>query len=232
MDKEHARQQLMRISREHELDRDGGYALVGAIRRAREEVGPADRHVMAVALGDLVRAPDPELWGVALEALVQLGETRQVALLANELASQTLSDEWKDNVVLGLLRLGQGQFQDLVLERVRESLQSVRGLAVPLVAALFRMDREASLAMAVTFFDGAFVDGRNVEGFVPSLVRYFVAVDEAGLTELVLRLSAQRADAGKWLADNIDAYLAKPWMARELGSERVARLRGRGSLPR
>jgi hypothetical protein len=225
MNKTDAREELLRLRDEHERDRDGGYALVEAIRRARDGLEPGDRGFIAEALGDLVRGQDPQLWGVALEALVQLDEAEQVVSLGGEIDSSTRSGEWKDNVVLGLLRLEQRQFREHLLRHVRESLGSPRKLTIPIVAALCRVDREVCLELAVTFFDEAHAKTRNVEGFIPAFVRNFVAVDDALLAELVHRLSARRVEAGQWLADGFDAYLSKPWMIKELGSDRVARLR-------
>lgn len=225
MDKAQALEQILQISHEHELDRDGGYSLVGAIRRTSEGSAGPDRIVMAEVLGELVQRQESRLWGVALEALVQLGEVGQVAMLAHELDSAARSDEWKDNLVLGLLRLGQEQFRDTILKHISQSLRSGGDLTVPMIAALFRIDREACLSMAVTFFEDSFARGRKIDGFIPAFVRNFVAVDELAIAELVRRLTVRRAEAGRWLAGEFDAYLAKPWMTRELGSDRVSKLR-------
>jgi hypothetical protein len=225
MTRTEAQERLLRINQEHEADRDGGYALVGAIRRAQGELASEDRLALAEALGDLVRGEHPQLWGVALEVLVQSGDHEEVVALGREIASSSRDPEWKDNVVLGLLRLGEGQFLEPILAHVRASLQNERKLTVPTLAALCRIDRETCLDLAVGFFADAHATGRNVDGFVPAFVRNFIAVDDAMLGELVRRLRTRLIDAAESLAGQFDAYISKPWMVKELGSSRVENLR-------
>jgi hypothetical protein len=225
MKRSEAHKRLLRLNREHAADRDGGYALVEAIRRAEGELSPGDRAVLAEALGDLVRGEHPQLWGVALEALVQAADRDQVVPLGPEIASPTRSDDWKDNVVLGLLRLGEGRLHGPIVAHVRSSLENERKLTIPILAALCRIDRETCLELAVEFFEDAHAKGRKIDGFIPAFARNFIAVDEALLGELVHRLRARRVEAGESLAASFDAYVSKPWMLEELGSERVERLR-------
>jgi hypothetical protein len=129
--------------------------------------------------------------------------------LGRDIGSPTRSSEWKDNLVLGLLRLGERQFREPILAHIRASMASPRKLTIPIVAALCRVDRDACLDLSVAFFDEANAKGRNVEGFIPAFVRNVVSVDESMLAELVRRLTRHRVGAGEWLAANLDAYLSR-----------------------
>lgn len=224
MDREEAQARIREINNEHESDHDGGYALVDALKQAREDIDFESRGVFAEALGDLVRSKDQQLWAVALEALVQLGEGQEVVSLGEELALSPRDEKWKDNVVLALLRLGKGQFLDTILEHVRASLENPRTLTVPIVAALCRIDRDACLEISSTYFGNAYTSGRSrhVEGFISAFVRNFVAVDEQLLSQLVQRVAIQRPEAGQWLSRLFSDYLSKPWMLQEIGSTRSA----------
>lgn len=227
MDNDDARTRIRRLNDEHAGDHDGGYALVEALRRAREEVAPEGRAAFAAALADLVRAPDEQLWAVALEALIQSGETEEVASFGDQIADSSRDDGWKDHIALGLLRLGQRQFRDRIVEHVRVSLEEPRHLTVPIVAALSRIDRDTCLEMSGTYFANAHASGRSqdVEGFVPAFVRNFLAVDDHLLSELARRVVAREPAAGRWLVRSFSEYLSKPWMLKDLGDERSARIR-------
>ena len=172
-----------------------------------------------------MRGEHPQLWGVAIEALVQSGNGNQIAALGKDIGSPTRSGDWKDNIVLGLLRSGQQQFREPILAHIRQSIDTPRKLTIPIVAALCRIDRETCLELAAAFLDDANRMGRSVDGYIPAFVRNFVAVDDALLGELVARLFARRVEAGEWTATSFDTYLTKPWMLEELGSERIEQLR-------
>lgn len=225
MTKSEAKQRLLRLQQEHEADRDGGYDLVTAVRRVQDELSPEDRAVLTEILGDLARA-EQRLWGIALEALVQSGDREQVFALGGEIASTTHSDEWKDRVVLGLLRVGEQRLREPIVAYLRASLNNRRSLTVPTLAALSRIDRETCLELAVGFFEDAHVKKLNVDGYIPAFVSNFVEVDDAMIGELIGRLRARRMDAGQSLAASFDEWLSKPWTLKELGAERVGRLRG------
>jgi hypothetical protein len=227
MGKDEAQGWIRRLNDEHAGDHDGGYALVEALKRASEEVGPESRARFAAALADFVRVQDEQLWAVALEALVQLGESQEVASLGNEITTSTRDDKWKDYIALGLLRLGQRQFREPILEHVRASLGTPRHLTVPIVAALSRIDRDTCLEISGKYFADAHSRGRSddVEGFVPAFVRNFVSVDEQLLSELVRTVVAREPEAGRWVARALSDYVSKPWMLQELGEERSARIR-------
>ena len=227
MDKEEVRRWIRRLNDEHENDHDGGYALVDALKQAQKQVEPKSQGLFAETLAEFVRAEDPELWAVALEALVQLGSRREVASLGQEVTQSTRDQKWKDNVVLGLLRLDQGEFRDAIIKHVRGSLESPRNLTVPIIAALCRIDRAACLDISSTYFEAAHAGQRvrDVEGFVPAFVRSFLAIDDHLLAELVRRVGGVRPEAGRWLARCLADYLSKPWVVEELGDDRSTSVR-------
>jgi hypothetical protein len=228
MEKTEVQELIRRLNGEHQDDHDGGYALVAALKDARDAVEPDEREFFTESLADLVKDKDPELWAVALEALVQLGESQAVASLGDEVTESTQDERWKDYVVLGLLRLGQGRFRDPILEHVGASMANPRPLTLPIIAALCRIDREACLEIASKYFADAHRRGnvRELEGFVPAFVRNFVAVDDQLLAEFVRRLVTREPEVGRWLARSLSDYLAKPWIMQELGNERSKRLQG------
>jgi hypothetical protein len=224
MGKTEAREWVRRIEDGHRGDRDGGYALVRAICQARAELEPGPASVVSEVLADVVRQKEG-LWGVALDALVDCGAASEVASLADAMPRH--DDEWRDNVVLAFLRLGQAQLRDRILEHLQAALPHPRTVTVPTLAALCKIDREACIELGARFFEKAHADGRctDVEGYIPTFVQYFVEVDDQLLSELVRRMARLRPAAGHWLALCFDAHFAKPWIPRELGAERAARLR-------
>lgn len=227
MNKEKARESILRLNDAHESDHDGGYALVDALKHAHNAIEPEGRGAFTEALADFVRGEDPGLWAVALETLVQLEANAEVESLGKEIALRTRDEKWKDNVVLGLLRLGHSQFRDAIIKHVGASLGAPRNLTVPIVAALCRIDRCACLETSSAYFESAHVDGRegDVEGFIPAFVRNFIAVDDALLSELVRKVAGKNPEAGRWLGQSLNQYLSKPWMLEELGDERCGRIR-------
>jgi len=227
MNKTEARERIRQLNDAHESDHDGGYALVEELKQAHGEVEPEGRVLFAEALSDFVRNQDPQLWAVALEALVQLGANREVASLGEEVGQSSRNEKWKDNVVLGLLRLGQGQFHDAIVEHVLSSLESPRHLTVPILAALCRIDRSACLEISSAYFESAHVDEResDVEGFIPAFVRNFIAVDDELLSELVRMVARKNPESARWLGRCLNEYLSKPWMLEELGDGRSTRVR-------
>jgi hypothetical protein len=226
MDQDEALELIRSLNDEHRNDRDGGYALVHAIKLVHGQIEPDARVSFASALADLVRAQDQQLWGVALEALVQVGANQELAALGEELAGRSHDGQWKDHVVLGLLRLEQRPFRERILEHVHASLGTPRRLTVPIVAALCRIDRDASLELSAEYFADAHRRGLSfeAEAFAPAFVRHFLAVDDQLLASLVHRVTAALPEAGLWLARCFVGYLSKPWMREELGNERSASL--------
>lgn len=227
MDKTDAQKRIRQLNDAHESDHDGGYALVEALKQAHGELEPEGRGLFARALSDFVRNQDPQLWAVALEALVQLGARGEVAYLAEEVGFSSRDQKWKDNVVLGLLRLGQDQFRDTIVEHVLASLESPRHLTIPILAALCRIDRSACLEISSAYFASAKVEEREitVQGFIPAFVRNFVAVDDELLSDLVRMVAAENPESARWLGRCLTEYLSKPWMLEELGDDRSARVR-------
>jgi len=225
-DKGEAPARIRRLNEAHEGDHDGGYALVDALVRAHGEADLDGQAQFAEALADFVRAEEPGLWAVALEALVQLGASREVAALGEQALRSSRDEKWKDNVVLGLLRLGQYQFHDPIVAHVRASLASPRTLTVPIIAALCRIDRATCLEISSTYFANAHLGGRQreVEGFIPAFVRNFTSVDDDLLAELAKKVAAQAPAAGRWLAGRLNEYLGKPWILDELGEARTTRI--------
>ena len=229
MNHDQIRALIHRLSEEHKSDHDGGYALVAALKHARDGLSAEGQPGFVEVLAEFVRVQEPELWAVALETLLQLGHTREVAELASELTQSIRDDGRKDYVVLGLLRLGLAQVEGPILEHIRASLERPRPLTVPMITALNKIDRDICLDVAAAFFEGACVSerARAIEGAVPAFVRNFAVSGEQLLADLVRRVMLRKPEAGRWLARSIIAYLGKPWIIDDLGGELCASIKAR-----
>lgn len=229
MNREEVRVLILQLRQEHASDRDGGYALVAALKQTHESLDPQSAPLFVEILVDIVRVQEPEIAAVALETLVQMGAIEAVASVAGELI-RTIRDEGrKDYLVLGLLRLGQGQIAALIFEHIRSSLADPRPLTVPIIAELCRSDRNAGLDISCEYFERALAGGQSdsVEGSIAAFVRNFVAIDERLLPELVRMVRVRMPQTGQWLAKRVADYLSKPWMVEELGGERCASIRAK-----
>jgi len=229
MTSEQLRELIHRLSEEHKGDNDGGFALVAALKLSRNELEPESQARLVEVLVQFVRSQDPEIWAVALEVLVQLGESGEVAKLAGELMHSIQDAGRKDYVVLGLLRMGLDQIQGPVLDHIRSSLQEPRSLTVPIITALSEVDRDLCIEISSEYFEVAPTSdrARSVEKSIPTFVRNFVMNHDQLLPQLVRRVMVRKPEAGRWLATRIVDYLSKPWMIEEIGGERCANLRSK-----
>jgi hypothetical protein len=229
MNREEIRALVRQLSQKHKDDGDGGYALVAVLKQAREGLDPQSQGEFVQLLAEFVRMQDPELWAVALEALVQLGQSEHVSLLATELLESVPDEGRKDYVVLGLLRLSSGNIVEPVLQHIREALRKPRSLTMSMTAALCKVDRELGLDLAADFFvaNSGNAAGSDIPGQVAALVRNLVQIQEQLVPELVRRVIVRNPDAGRWLATCIRSYLSQPWMVEDLGGARCRRLSDR-----
>ncbi len=220
---------IRRLREEHANDNDGGYALVAAFKKARESLDRESGAQFVEVLADMVRIQEPEMSAIALEALVQIGASHEVAALASELTTTIRDEGRKDYLVLGLLRLPQRQVVEPILDHIRSSLENPRPLTVPIIAALCNVDRDTGLDIACVYFEKALTKGESsdTEGAIAAFVCNFVAIDDRLLPELVQMVRVRKPETGRWLANRICDYLSRPWMIEELGGDRCSRLRAK-----
>jgi len=218
---------IKQLDREHSYDRDGGYGLVAEILKLRNHLDGTDQKKLRELLLELVAKQDRTLWGVALEVLLQEGSPETLIELESLIRSGKRIWEWKNQIILGLLRVGYDKALDIYLAHIQSGIYHNRPVGM-LLAHLYNIDPDLSIKMSSQFFgkhlsseDGASI----VKGYIPAFVQNLTRKDE----EPLLRLTAQTAlisqQSGEKLRNLLLDYLSKPWVAREQGKEKVNRLR-------
>lgn len=223
-------QRLRALDVAHRSDGDGGYELVRTVASWAESLSSEDRDRLRTELLDLVAAKDSMLWGVALEVLVEEGTDEVAAELSRLATGNDWGEDWNDQLVLALLRLGHVPSAEYCVRYVERALSGERRTALPLLAALCRVDVDACLRLSAAYFEGALAsedDAETHRGYIPAFVRNFVEVDDSLLWRVIERTSAAAPRSSARLAAMIDDCLGRPWISRELGDARVARLRER-----
>ena len=212
---------------EHRHDRDGGYDTIRAIQFFWHTLEPCRQLALkGVLLGWVVRR-ERNVWSLALEVLVQ-EHARDVApeLLSGVRAGHH-DPEWRDDVVLAVLRLEYAEEVEYCRRYVEQRLVECRPPALALMAALVRVSPDVGIDVASRYLAEAkrrHLEAR-VEPWAATIVRHYLAADERLLGQLVHAIHQSDPEAAGWLAQVLEDHLAKPWMVRELGAERVVALR-------
>ena len=218
----------------HRRDQDGGDRLVRAVVHhagglASPERGELDRHLLA-----LVDAEDPRVWRIALEAIVRMGTATTAGSLVSLLAHGERSAEWSDAVVLALLRLGSADAVERTRAWVREELRLLHPGALPMLAWLYRVDREEALAMGARFYADVLGGAEPVaerllgalRGQLPGQLEGLLAHSTSTALDLVDRVAALSPPAGRALAALMVGYLSETEAAARLGRRAVNALGG------
>ncbi|MFN3712213.1 MAG: hypothetical protein ACK4SX_00995 [Alcanivoracaceae bacterium] len=227
MDKETLVLQLRKMDLEHATDGDGGYALVRAVLTLSDSLDDESRRCLWDVLTDLVMRRDKTLWGVALEVMIQKNQGGERLLIA--LSSGVEDAEWRDQIVLGLLRLAWQPATTYCAKYIGRALSNGRRTVLPLLAALSRVNIKMCVDMASSYFAGALIQEGGSEvhrGYIPAFVRNFLEVDKSIFRDLIERTSRQNAVAGEKLRTLFDGCLSLPAYSREYGVEVIAALRG------
>ncbi len=218
---------VTQLREDHKHDKDGGYGLVFVILRLNDEMGASDRATLHEYLLERIDEETPDLWGVALEVLVQAGSLETAANLERILKAGDRNREWIDQVILYLLRMGYDRPLNLYLSNIQSNLDSNRPVCASL-AHLYKVAPELSIQLSAQFFARHF-SGESVPVMVQNCIAVFVYAypekNENALLELVEETSAINLKAGRKLKSEITDYLSKPWVSRDLGQERTNRLR-------
>lgn len=220
-------EEIRRIQRDHYHDGDGGYAAVEAIRALWRTLEPPSQQTFRDTLTEFVVRREPGIWSLAWETLVQENARDIAPEMLQMLCADQFDAEWTDEIVLGLLRLGYRGGLDYFRTYVKKRLVEAGLLVLPLVAALARVSPEDSVALAAECIVRATQGGleQRVEKYVATFVRHYIAVDENLLRQLVVALKMRDAKIAKAFTVTLNAYLAKPWMLKELGDQRSANIR-------
>lgn len=209
----------------HQGDRDGGYALVRDLLEVLGGVDEPGRRSARARLLAWVDARDPRMWGVALETLVQEGSADTPPALEARLRSGEHDGEWREQVLLALLRLRYAPARDLYAAHVEAGMREGRPFVLRLLQHLYALDRERALALSARYF-GEHLPGQEDElkGFAQGQLTALAELDESLVPELVRRTSAVRPLAGRRLARLFAGNLEMPWLRERIGADRAARL--------
>lgn len=219
---------LRQLDIDHRDDGDGGYGLVRAIRNFAQSLDMENRESFWDILFTLVEQQDATLWGVALEVLVQENLPEEGGRLSSLLGDDNRTDEWKDQIVLAVLRLSHLPSAPMCVSHIRGALQKGRRTALPILAALCHVDAEACITLAAEYF-GRVADSDDFfekhQGYIPAFVRNFLEVDERLFRRLLERINAINPAAGEQLVQMLEKCLARPFFIQEIGRKKIVTLR-------
>ena len=218
---------VRQIQVEHRHDKDLGYGAIRAIQSLWRSLEPGRQLALKGVLVGFVLCRERPIWPLALEALVQ-EHAREVAReLLNGVRAGHHDPEWRDDVVLAVLRLEYAEEVEYCRRYVEQRLVECRPPALALMAALVRVSPDVGIDVASRYLAEAkrrHLEAR-VEPWAATIVRHYLAADERLLGQLVHAIHQSDPEAAGWLAQVLEDYLAKPWMVRRLGAERVVALR-------
>lgn len=224
--------ELEALLREHRRDGDGGDALVRAVVEHARSLPPAERDELMAHLLGLVAAETPELWPMALEALVRGGSPATVGQLGELFATEPHSPEWADALMVAILRLGNAQAVTQARDWVREELARYHTGALPILAWLYREDRDAALELGARFFAGALgsrpTAGERLRGeierHIPGQLAGLLSSSTGTVIDLVDRVASIDVEAGRALAAMVAAELRAPAARDRFGVRAVSAL--------
>ena len=224
--------ELEALLRAHRRDGDGGDALVRAVVDHARSLSPADRDDLMTHLLGLVATETPELWPIALEALVRAGSAATAGQLGELFATEPHSPEWADALMVAVLRLGNAEAVAQAREWVREELARYHAGALPMLAWLYREDRDAALELGARFFAGALgarsAVGERLRGeiqrHIPGQLEGLLSSSTGAVLDLVDRVAWMDVEAGRALAAMIAAELRAPAARDRFGVRAVSAL--------
>ena len=213
------------IYQDHSFDRDGGYGLVEAILRFMNQLQEGDQRTLRDYLLERVNEEDPRLWGIALEVLVQEGSYEASDKLEAILSSNNRPQEWIDQVIFGLLRMGHdGAVLDIYVQHIQSKLDHDEPVCAEL-AHLHKVNPSLSLKLSAQFFAKQLSSSNGVttaENCIPVFVYNYPEQDEDALSKLVKETSVLNQEAGQHLSRIIIDYLSKPWVIKDLGQKKIS----------
>jgi hypothetical protein len=215
---------LADLAKAHGQDQDGGYAFAFAIRDLHGNLERREQAELVSALACSLLTRD-RLWRVAAEALIQIGSLERGAELVAAVRANSYDWEWRDDVIFALLCLRYVVEPTFYEEYVGRALEDERPHGVPLVAALARILPDESTGLLSRWLVRSRSRGKDVEGYVATIVRNYLAADEKLLADLLRKIRRRNSDDARWFAGCMKSYLGKPWVLKELGDTRSARIR-------
>lgn len=207
----------------HKSDRDGGYGLICALANLRTRFDRDQQMLLREYLLEQVAAKNPRLWGVALETLVGDNYEGVAATLESMVRSDPKDEEWTEQVVLALLRMGHDAL-DIYVPHIQKLLAHGRPACGEL-ANLYRVSPDLSLKMSAEFFVkelSTSVGPRNLEHCLMVFTYNFPKLDESSLAQLVAYTRQLDTSAADRLRSLLIDFLGKPWVIKDLGIEKDA----------
>jgi hypothetical protein len=221
-----ARRRLLHLAEAHRGEGDGGYALARDLLAALREGGEADRRDARAQLLAWVDGQDARMWGVALEALVQDGAAETGAALEALLRAGGRDAEWREQVILSLLRMRYAPALDLYVEAVEVGVREGRPFVLRLLQHLYALNAERALSLSARFFAGHLpAEEEELAGFVQGQLSALAELDESLVPLLVRRTAAADPAAGSALVRRMSGFLEMPWLRDRLGAPRAARIK-------
>ena|ERR1700752_801759 len=215
---------VSQIVEDHDSDKDGGYYLVAAISDLYARLGETDQTQVREFLLEKVVHQDPELWGVGLEFLTRQGD-QKIAQRLEPLARSTPDAGFKQQLIRALLRM-QHEALDLYLPHIQSLIARDEPVCAEL-AHLYRVSPDSSLSMSASFFvkELSAIDGvRRTEFCIPVFVHRYPISDESSLARLVSETRKLNPQAAAELRRIIVDYLDKPWVVKDLGTDKRNRV--------
>jgi len=203
---------------EHKSDKDGGYDLIAVLSQIYANLRETEQRQLREYLLEEIERKAPELWGVALEVLIRHGDD-EIACKLEELARQAQDQEFKEQLILALLRMGY-KASDIYIPHIQSLMAHNRPVCAEL-AHLYRVSPQQSLEMAADFFarELSSEDGvRRAENCIPVFVYNYPDEDERSLASLVDATRKLAPEAATELRRLIIDSLNKPWVGEFLGT--------------
>lgn len=214
-------QKLRQLDEGHRDDGDGGYTLLNAVLTYESQLSPNESLVLRQKLLELIANCHETMWGVALEAVVQLWGRQVSDDLASLLGEQQVDDEWSAQLLLALLRLQHASIREQAIEFVKRRTSYRDREVLPWLAALSHVDQCECTRLATGFFVAAYQNGEleKTQGYVPAFVRNFVEVDQTMILQLVRQIRETDPLAANETALLFLDYIRKPFFVKEFGKD-------------
>jgi hypothetical protein len=210
---------IAEMEAEHRGDVDGGYGFAEALADRVSELRLDERRHWLECLIFLVSERAPGLAGVSLEALVRDGSRESIARLASLVSDDALAPDWRDQVLLGLARIGQAAPGFDYVGYVEEGVRRDRPSVLPLIASLVRIDEASYLAVVPKFILNRLpTDRAAVESLIPALVGNLRARPSM-LAPLLSSIEQRDTAAGRDFRRLIGQYLERDYVRRETSPE-------------
>jgi hypothetical protein len=221
------RSYLLELKDGHRGERDGDALLRDVVRLLASQDEPGRRTVREQLL-ELVDGQDARLWGVALGSLVQEGAAETAPALEGMLRSGAHGRQWREQVVLALMRMRYAPALDVYVEHVEAGVREESPAALSLLQHLYALDRERALTLSAGYL-GAHLpnEADELAGLAQGQLLSLADLDESLVSELVRRTASVNPRGGRELARMMREFLEMRFFQERLGEATATRLKER-----